>query len=271
MGRNLFYLSSFFCLLAFSGCYASSAPPEDAVTEAQDPPAHDPVYDPLHDPVPDPDLAPDPQPECPGGCGSLQCCYNICVDTRTDMSHCGFCGNVCDPVMSNGCTEGQCSCMGALACRADQKCCVGVGCRNIKTDPSNCGDCGRACAIGETCVDGSCRCGDAPACGPGESCCGGACIDTLSDPLNCGVCNIQCGESGPECVEGECSCGGQPACPWTGGMFECMSEDHTTFQMCCDGICITTSEANCGGCGVVCQDGTACTGVFMFQCRFNCQ
>jgi hypothetical protein len=263
MGRNISFLFPFFGTLALSSCYASTSRTGDAVPEEYDPPAPDPIHDPAHDPVPDPDVAPDPQEGCPDGCGSLQCCGDRCVNLQADMSNCGYCGNVCDPVRSNGCTYGNCTCQGALACRVDQACCGGVGCRNIQTDPSNCGGCGAACDIGETCVEGSCRCGGGPPCGPEISCCSGYCTDTMADPLNCGACDIPCGDSGPECVDGQCTCGGQPACPWSGGYAACMGGDYSMFQKCCGGACVIMDEAHCGSCGQACGEGQTC------QCTFS--
>lgn len=34
---------------------------------------------------------------CGDSCGTLECCNDACVDTRTDPAHCGGCGEACDP------------------------------------------------------------------------------------------------------------------------------------------------------------------------------
>jgi len=186
------------------------------------------------------------------------------------MQNCGFCGNVCDTQIADGCTAGQCSCRGALECRADQKCCEGIGCRNVKTDPSNCGECGKQCFIGETCVDGECGCGTGPGCAENEACCSGVCTDITSDAMNCGGCGMVCQDNGPDCVARQCMCGSSPPCEWA-GLLACMNEDFSRFQKCCDGICMETSDDNCGGCGIVCAETEACAMFLPMPCTFTCQ
>lgn len=68
-----------------------------------------------------------------------------------------------------------------------------------------------------------------PPCVGGQKCCSGQCKNWLTDPLNCGDCNINCGPG----VDG---------------------------NKCCNGYCVNThtSNANCGGCGNVCATGESC-------------
>src|SRR5258706_15745774 len=78
---------------------------------------------------------------------------------------------------------------------------------------------------------------DAPNCGPGRSLCKGSCIDTTSDPNNCGACDVKCGPNAL-CKAGAC----QP-CPggWT----------------VCAGVCVDPlgDAKNCGACGKTCGAG----------------
>lgn len=214
---------------------------------------------------------------CDPACGEgLRCCGGTCVDTKTDPNNCGFCGNVCDPETSDSCVGGQCSCMGALECRSGQKCCPGIGCRNITSDTTNCGDCGIRCNMGESCIDGQCMCGSSPACAENEACCSGMCMDISSDPNNCGGCGITCGENGPDCLAGQCMCGSQPACPWGTGnpladMMSCANANPGFWQKCCDGMCVPMTESNCGGCGIECSADQTCQGIYFLNCRFSCQ
>ena len=74
-----------------------------------------------------------------------------CVDTSSDVGHCGGCGNVCAP--GQVCFESVCSneCGGGLI-----QC--GSSCVDVTTDPLNCGACGLQCGAG-TCNAGACPAG----------------------------------------------------------------------------------------------------------------
>jgi hypothetical protein len=78
--------------------------------------------------------------------------------------------------------------------------------------------------------DGSCQ--------SGQTFCGGGCVDTKSDPSNCGQCSNTCGTLA--CIGGQCACAtdaGQAKCNNT-----CVS--------------IATDPNNCGACGHTCQGST---------------
>ena len=44
-----------------------------------------------------------------------------------------------------------------------------------------------------------------PVCGPSQTNCGGVCVDTATNPANCGGCGNVCGPSTPNCSAGKCS------------------------------------------------------------------
>ncbi len=79
------------------------------------------------------------------------------------------------------------------------------------------GDCGGGCEPGEVCAGGQCvpGCDAQSPCPGGIACCGGACIDTDSDPANCGGCDAPCPDlanieetcSGGFCGAGNCDSG----------------------------------------------------------------
>ena len=63
------------------------------------------------------------------------------------------------------------------------------------------------CHEGQTCDDSTGLCGSGISCGDGLTDCGGTCVNTQSDPNNCGACGnvCPCGETMEVCVEGACS------------------------------------------------------------------
>lgn len=150
------------------------------------------------------------QPCCSGGnCqAGLVCDRDTCVEPAA-------CGGERQPCCEGGtcaaglvCTDGTCQppppCGGPR-----QPCCDGDTCQEgltcvlglCQTDTTDCGDEGQACCEGDTCT------------GRDLACCGGSCVDTSSDPRNCGSCGNRCEGT---CTGGACDpvCGGngQPCC-----------------------------------------------------------
>lgn len=95
-----------------------------------------------------------------------------------------------------------------------------------------------ACAPNQACDAGRCVCTDGLV-----ECAAGACVDTASDPLNCGGCSNVCPQ-GATCSEGNCTCDGDLAACGSG---------------CAD---LQADALNCGGCDIQCAAGHVCsTGV----------
>ena len=72
--------------------------------------------------------------------------------------------------------------------------------------------------------------------------CFGKCVDTSSDPYNCGGCGNACG-FGIDCVFGACGVGG------------CAFSQQECFGYCSD---VSSDPNNCGICGNQCDSGTTC-------------
>jgi hypothetical protein len=102
--------------------------------------------------------------------------------------------------------------------------------------PDDLHDCGDACVDTNSDPDNCGQCGN----GCGElMCCSGVCTDVSSDPENCGECQGVC-DPGLVCAEGSCTC----------------AEGAAN----CDGSCVDLSSDanNCGECGYTCPSGQDC-------------
>lgn len=107
-------------------------------------------------------------------------CDGTCVDTDTDRSHCGACGNACASGML--CIAGECvdcggdggECCEGGVCGPGLFCDAGVVCRP-------CGVEGAACCPGDACGDGlACAGGTCIPCGgEDETCCDGVAPERL--------------------------------------------------------------------------------------------
>ncbi len=210
------------------------------------------------------------------GCAQAQLCCaaaagRSCVDPTSDKLNCGACGKVC--ATTDVCASSTCVCpgTGGQVCGLGQTCCPNSGCYDLSKDDKHCGACGTACATGTTCMTGvcmastslcqpsctngtvcvgsQCTCNGFPAsCSAnGQYCCPGAmgCVDTLTDPNNCGQCGRSCASEGKNlCCGGTCysfdanHCGQcakctspTPNCLLCNGTYSCVSDGST--------ICVT--------------------------------
>jgi hypothetical protein len=157
------------------------------------------------------------------------------------VSHCGGCGQAC-PSPSEG--QGLAECRGgtcAIACATGLTLC-GDACVNLQGNGQHCGKCGQVCSSGTRCSNGTC----AVACGAGQLACGSSCTSVMEDVSHCGSCDKICpgptsGSGSPTCAGAKC--GITCAAGWT----------------LCGSDCVDTSTAaNCGACGRVCDANARC-------------
>jgi hypothetical protein len=100
---------------------------------------------------------------CPSG---TEFCFDLfCVDTQTDIDHCGGCGQSCAlmNVATALCVDGQCEVGTCLPGFGNCDPNPFNGCETILAiDREHCGFCGHACAPGFVCVGGDCEEGPSP-------------------------------------------------------------------------------------------------------------
>ena len=118
---------------------------------------------------------------------------------------------------------------------------------------------GTPCGVGKTCQRGRCVC---PA---GTTECSGVCVDTTSDPRNCGTCGTRCQLNGA-CLAGRCDC--VPVgcgalvgacCPGPGGGCGCASSGFIDPRTCTNVLTCPSDTTPCvGTCRTCCPAGTTC-------------
>jgi hypothetical protein len=113
-------------------------------------------------------------------CSGLTDCSGVCVDTRTDVSHCGACGNAC--------TGGRVCVAGACVCRAGRSDCSGVCLATGAACSAGVGACMRAGTV--ECDGAATACNAVPA-APTMEVCNGAddnCDGTIDEDPACVLC-----------------------------------------------------------------------------------
>ncbi len=200
-------------------------------------------------------------PACVGSTCAIGACssgYTDCdglastgceVHTAADPNNCGGCGHVCSLANANAtCSAGACA---VGSCKAGYADCDGVasnGCETNLAVAAHCGACtGSACSGGTpvcsasngtySCVSG-CP-GSAP-----TLCNGTSCVDTTSDPNNCGGCGMGCAvpHATAKCASSTCGVG---SC--STGFADCNGAAIDGCE-----TATTSDPNNCGGCGNVC-------------------
>lgn len=218
-------------------------------------------------------------------------------ETGVTNDNCAFCGDQCtddgdgeeclleqddqqQPVYHCGCDQED-DCVSATHQCCNHRC--------VAQDADGyCGDCQTDCGssdLGPRCVadyDHLCGCFEGSDCGAlGDLCCGDACVPFSEE--NCGDCGRVCdayADRGPVCdVDGgACYCQADRECnDYSGSNRVCSGEDlqarcscHVLgsclggpFSQCCPGVgdaCVNlmTDPANCGRCGVACENDDGC-------------
>ena len=160
--------------------------------------------------------------DCPAG---LAECGGNCIDLSANHSHCGSCGNECEPF--EACSGGAC----VLECPPGEIVCEGA-CVDISSDIMNCGGCGVVCMAGAN-ADPLCD----------NRVCTVRCHEGWSDPDGDGSCDSDCVPS----AEGETCNGVDDDCD--GDMdedFDCTMGREVACTTDCGGV-------GTGTCGLDCE------------------
>jgi hypothetical protein len=207
------------------------------------------------------------QGTCECGPGLTLCGASGCVDTKTNVAHCGqgeeACGNDCRTVGGPNavCNQGTCECGPGLTL------CGASGCVDTDSDENNCGICGNPDTGEGICSDagGICESGHCT-CPPGTEMCGGQCqaecpSGQVRDPNTC-ACKIGlCGS----CGSGPSECGPGMVC----GVYDANTgakKCHTAHDLCPDGTCDCYGKSTFGQ---PCYGKTAGTTSGSFVCIQN--
>ena len=204
--------------------------------------------------------------ESDAGC-TLTTCGSSCVDTQTDVRHCGECGADCtalDGVVSGEvrCVEGACVIDACAADRGDCDADAANGCEAILTTAEHCGACGVSCSgatplcsmgagteLGYDCASGCMA--------PTPDRCGDECVDTATDVAHCGACDAAC----PVPANGSATCDG------TGCGFVCDAGFHACGDACVPDTAVTSCGASCTACPAPANASPTCDGT---ACGFTC-
>jgi len=180
-------------------------------------------------------------------------CNGQCV--ANDTKNCGSCGHDCTNLphvsgaVSCDTSSGACA-FSASSCAPGWAHCStnpDDGCETSISSSPNCGGCGVTCGATDPVCQGS---GGSYSCvtvcsGNTPTLCNGSCVDTSTDPSNCGGCSKSCMGTA----------NGQPTCANATCGISC-----NTGYTDCSGACLdtTSNDNDCGQCGKACTGGEHC-------------
>ncbi len=193
-----------------------------------------------------------PSPACTAG--EQMCSPGQCTNTSTDSKNCGQCGEVCPS--NSSCSGSMCFCSpGFTVCDNGTQCCGGTSTPATATPAT-------PAPATATAAPRTPTASASPGCPAGQMMCNGQCINTHTDPNNCGACNSPCNTtntSSVSCVNGVC----QDTC--AAGFGNC---DHNPANGCETNL-RDSDNHNCGFCTGTCNDPSFCEPDGLCHCPTN--
>jgi hypothetical protein len=182
---------------------------------------------------------------CVTGCApSLARCGARCIDTSTDLDHCGRCDAVCAFANATAqCALGRCAMGACLPNFADCDADPANGCETALGTTTNCGRCGDRCDAARPVCDHVARACSA-GCTGGATRCGPLCVDTRTDLGHCGACDRRCAfaNASASCVAGVCR-----LARCAPGFADCDADPSNGCE-----TDTRTSTVHCGACSAAC-------------------
>jgi len=208
---------------------------------------------------------------CSAGCSETKacpvgqtCCTGACVDTKSNVDHCGACSAKCSIMGATAkCEAGACAIASCDGLRGDCDKNPTNACEtDLSSSTSNCGSCGTRCPFVvnglPACTAGKCSAACDTGFGDCDSTLANGCETNLNNNLsNCGACGMACTTTitngTPVCSAGKC------AAICSAGYGDCDKNLSTGCE-----TSIASDPKNCGACGVECAalpNATATCGV----------
>ncbi len=200
--------------------------------------------------------------------GGGACCGGKCVDTTTDVLHCGGCDKACAPPAHGTATCAASACAIASCdpgfADCDKK--VDNGCESeLAKDAQNCGACGKACKFanaGAACVESVC---EMTICNVGFDDCDSkptnGCEKSLATLTDCGECGNACA---PPNATGTCASRACAIASCATGFADCDGSAETGCE-----VDVRKDANNCGACGTKCPSTNGTPACNSGACKYS--
>jgi hypothetical protein len=208
-------------------------------------------------------------PSCGGSTPNL--CSTQCVNLMTDVKNCGVCGHSCASLanVKTTATSPAVQCVSGACVLQPAACVSGYGhcsskpddgCETDLTRQQTCGSCTNACVapLGLCSTTGGTPTCSSSCASPTPNLCGSKCVDTKTDPTNCGSCGHDCTALAHLKPGAAVTCNGSGGCVVPQAACAAGYANCSSGSVDIDGCeTATNTNSNCGGCGIACTQPNA--------------